>query len=235
MAVFLESLHDRSDKSIPASRVVPDLQAQLPGLFGSDAPVNSVRATLFTTKEVAYFPRRTMYPLDYIGVHAVTGADMDKIDISAHQSLHGGGWQTEVQASLHNEPGFEAWWEGDSMDPNSRRLTFMWADNLPGISIHSRNGFVLPDHTVHHAPIGLVEFMKRRGKGNRWLKEVCADFPVEITAFDVNPGLNFLAATFTPRDSNRKPFYLRLPLVLETQLRNGVPGRMAVKSFPTAE
>lgn len=232
MAVFLESLHDSSDRPIPASRVVPDLEAQIPGMFGPAAPVNSVRATLFTTKDTVYYPRRTLYPLDFIGVHAVTGADMDNIDISAHQSLHGGGWQTEVRASLHKHPGFEVWWEGEPMDPNSRRLSFMWAENLPGISIHTRNGLIFPDHSVNHAPIGLVEFMKRRGKGNRWLKKVCADFPVEITAFDVNPGLNFLAATFSPRDNMRKPFYLRLPLVLETKLQRGVPGCMSSRTFP---
>lgn len=111
----------------------------------------------------------------------------------------------------------------------------MWADTLLGVSIHTRQGFVFvsPDGRQHD-PICVVEFMKRRGKGNRWLKDACADYSVEITALDLNPGENILKATFTPRDTKPAPFHLQLPFVLGTHLRNGVPGRMAVRSFPTA-
>lgn len=232
MAVFLETLHDRTDRAIPASRVVPDLKLQLPGLFGDDAPDNSVHDALLTTGKTVYYPRRTLYPIDYVGVHARTGAAMDNVDVNAHRSLYGAGWHTEVRASLNNEPGFEAWWEGNPLDPNSVRLSFLWADKLPGISIHTRQWFVFADQSVRQEPIGMVEFMKRRGKGNRWLREVCEAYPVEISALDLHPGENIMRATFTPRDTKRAPFYLQLPLVLETRLRHGVPGRMTIRSYP---
>jgi len=227
MAVFLEKEQDRRKVAIPAARVEPDLVAKLPGLFGHEAPINSVRAALFATEKTAYFPRRTVYPIDYVAVHAETGAPMDGMDVQAHTRHHRGlDWQTDVRASLNGEPGFEAWWEGAARDPNSSRLSFRWEDAMPTIMIESRRGFLFSGPEVKAPPIGMVEFMKKRGKGRRWLREMFAGYPVELEDLDIHVGNNVLSATLRPRDAGRQPFFLRLPLVLQTNLKDGVPGEL---------
>ena len=112
-------------------------------------------------------------------------------------------------------------------EQNSRRVSFMWADNMPSVMIDTRHQIVFPGVEVHGAsPIGVVEFMKRRGgKRNRWLEQVYGEYSVEPQNLRIRPDHNSISALLTWRDKTRQPFIMFLPLVLETHLRHGVPNR----------
>lgn len=225
MALLLDG--DRPHIPIGADRVVPDLVAKLPGLFGEDAPLNIARASLLHNEKVRFFPRRTIYPLTYAAVHAETGGPFDNVDVEAHTSIFNGGWQVEVRGSVHGTPGFEAWWEGDHGDPNSHRVSFAWAGAMPAVMVDTRNHFVFAGSEVSGVvPMDMVDLVKlRKGKRNRWIERVYRDYPVEPIDMRVNPDRNTISALLTRKGGDTNPFLLWLPLVLDTNLRNGLPNR----------
>lgn len=228
MALFSKEAGDSIYSPIPRDRVMRDLKSKLPGLFGDKAPFNIAGASINHNENVTFFPRRTMHPLIYTAVHAETGGPFDGIDIDTHTSLLGG-WQAVLRGKVHGEPGFEVWWEGDWGDPNSRRVSIAWADAMPTIMVDTRSQIVFAGSEVKNVPpIGMIEFAKYRGGNrNRWVREVCKDYPVEPTKLVMHRDRNSISALLQNKDTTRMPFLLFLPLVLETRLEKGVPGLLA--------
>lgn len=227
MALLLESLGDVRETVLPRDRVVPDLKLKLPGLFGDNAPNNTLRDLMVENAATVFTPLNTHYPLDYVGVYARTGRRMDHIYHHAHDYFADGGWLARVGAQLDAMPNFTIAWNGEKGRGDSRRMSVHWIGHTPSITMDTDTQTIEANlfGRRYIEPLPFIELFKKRGRGREWLGTVFGRSGVQMDEFTIEPTKNIWRATLVHQREQRPGFELTLPLVLHTNLINGVQSR----------
>lgn len=237
MALLLESRGDVRDTVLPRERVVPDLQLKLPGLFGKDAPPNTLKNLLVDNTHTTFTPLNTHYPADYVGVYAQTGRRMDHIYHNVHDYFADGGWSARVGAQLDAMPNFTIAWNGEKGRRDSSGLSVHWIGHTPRITMNTDQQIVEAELFGGRfiEPLPFIELFKLRGKGADWLERAFARSGVRMDAFTVEPGKNIWRARFVHQRERREGYELTLPLVLHTNLVNGVQSHLGKRFIEQIE
>lgn len=227
MALLIESFGDTRETVLSRDRVIPDLRLKLPGLFGKEAPPNTLKDLLVNNTGTTFTPLSTHYPMDYVGVYAQTGRRMDHIYHNVHEYFADGGWSARVGAQLDAMPNFTIAWNGDKGRRDSSRLSVHWIGHTPSITINTDDQIVEADLFGRFIePLPFVELFKKRGNGEDWLRRAFARSGVRMDEFTVEPAKNIWRAKFVHQRERREAYELTLPLVLHTNLVNGVQSRL---------
>jgi hypothetical protein len=228
MALLLESQGDVRETMLARERVVPDLQLKLPGLFGARAIPNTLKDVLVENTDTTFTPLNTHYPLDYVGIYAKTGRRLDHIYHHVHDYFADGGWQARVGAQLDAMPNFTIAWQGEKGKDNSRTLTVHWIGHTPSITMNTDDQLIEAELFGGRfiEPLPFIELFKKRGSGQEWLGKVFARSGVRMDEFTVEPKKNIWRAKLVHQRENREAYELTLPLVLQTNLVNGVQSRL---------
>lgn len=224
MAILMEARGETHDTPLSGDRVFPDLRLKLPGLFGADAPANTLKDIFMHDGSVNFFPQNTHYPMDYVGIYAITGKRMDHTYLRVHDYFAAAGWNARVGTQLDAMPNLGFGWSGEKGRADSNKFIFHWIGHTPRLMIDTDSQRIEAEDTGarYFEPLPMVELYKKRGIGKEWLHDVFARSGVRMEDFVIDHGKNVLTARLVHQRERHEDYVLRLPLILRTNLINGI-------------
>lgn len=226
MALLREALGETHETLLPKSRVLPDLAHKLPGLYGARAPENTLQTILVGNSGAKFFPLNTHYPMDYVGLYTTTGLRLDHIYQHVHDYFNGGGWAARVGAQLDAMPNFYLDWQGEAGRSDSKSIRIHWIGHTPSITFDTSAQMVHAElfQDKFTDPIAFAELPTERGLA--WMNRVFGRSAVKFEDLLVQPEENVLSATLVAQRETQRPFRFVLPLVLHTNLVDGIQSRL---------